>query len=66
MGNEHDRHPAQIYHCQLVRENLFVLADRGVEGNTCHALQTVYPFLMLQTFLTYVEPVCARGKGSVP
>jgi hypothetical protein len=40
---------------------LLILADRGAEeDNGYDALQTVYPFP------TYVEPVCARAKGSVP
>jgi len=33
MANEHDLHP-QTYHCRLVQEEIFVLADRDAEDNT--------------------------------
>jgi hypothetical protein len=33
MANEHDLHP-QTYHCRLVQEEIFVLADHDAADNT--------------------------------
>ena len=58
MANGHDRHP-QTYQYQLVREDLFVLADHGVEGNTCHAVSISYT-----PSFSYLRRTCVReGQG---